>query len=83
MTERARFMASEFRKEWGQFDQLADEIDSPMMKQPDPRGVNDRRGRASAEAIDGNPIEFVERGLLVQRHWVNRNCVQAIGLNGI
>src|SRR5437667_7471018 len=27
MTERSRFMAPEFRKEWGQFDQLADEID--------------------------------------------------------
>jgi len=27
MTKRARFMASEFRNEWGQFDQLADEID--------------------------------------------------------
>jgi hypothetical protein len=27
MTKRARFMASEFRKEWGQFDQSADEID--------------------------------------------------------
>jgi hypothetical protein len=27
MTERARFVAPEFRKERGQFDQLADEID--------------------------------------------------------
>ena len=26
MTERARFMASEFRKEWDQFDQLTNEI---------------------------------------------------------